>query len=222
MTTSTVLVVEDDPAVRHALAGLFEAAGMPFTAYDSAEQFLGEADSHRRGCLLMDIRLPSMSGTELQLALAGRGFHLPIIFLTGHGDVPTSVKALRAGAFDFLEKPIEGSILLERVRAAFEEDDRRRQADEATRKLKARLARLTARERDVLTLVVRGYSNKEAAKTLQISHRTVEVYRGRVMQKLQMTTLLQLVAFADACGLTTLQAPSALFEEDMPTGVATA
>jgi len=220
--TSTVLVVEDDPAVRHALAGLFESAGLPFTAYDSAERFLGEADSHRRGCLLMDIRLPSMSGTDLQLALAGRGFHLPIIFLTGHGDVPTSVKALRAGAFDFLEKPIEGSILLERVRAAFEEDDRRQQADEATRKLKARLARLTARERDVLKLVVRGYSNKEAAKTLQISHRTVEVYRGRVMQKLQMTTLLQLVAFADACGLTTLHAPAALIEEDTSHRVADA
>jgi FixJ family two-component response regulator len=219
---STVLVVEDDPAMRHALAGLFESAGLPFTAYESAERLLVEADSHRRGCLLMDIQLPTMSGTEVQLALAGRGVHLPIIFLTGHGDVPTAVKALRAGAFDFLEKPIDGSILLERVRAALEEDDRRQQADEAVRKLKARLARLTARECDVLKLIVRGYSNKEAAKTLQISHRTVEVYRGRVMQKLQLTTLLQLVAFADACGLTTLHAPSALDEADLSAGLALA
>src|SRR4249919_547406 len=137
--TSTVLVIEDDPAVRLALAGLFEAAGMPFTAYESAERFLGEADSHERGCVLMDIRLPSMSGTDLQTALARRGFQLPIIFLTAHGDVPTSVKALRAGAFDFLEKPIDGGVLLDRVRAALEVDARRQQADEANRKLQAKL-----------------------------------------------------------------------------------
>lgn len=158
--------------------------------------------SHLHGCVLLDVRLPRMNGPELQSALSMRGVRLPIIFLTAYGDVATSVRALRAGALDFLEKPIDGQILLERIRAALETDATSQAIEDEIQRRHERLARLTSRERDVMDLVVRGYSNKNIAKHLGISHRTVEVYRSRVMQKLQVPTLLELVIFAEACGAT--------------------
>ena len=197
---STVFLIDDDPAVCVALAPLMRAAGLELKLYRSAEDFLPVAESLTHGCLLMDVRLPSMSGPELQLALSASGFRLPIIFLTGHCDVSTSVRVMQAGAFDFLQKPVGGALLLERIHAALESDARRRQAEEERLLLQSRLGRLTAREREVMELVVHGYTNKQVGRQLGISHRTVEVYRGRVMQKLQVETLLELVVFAGACG----------------------
>jgi RNA polymerase sigma factor (sigma-70 family) len=197
----TVFVVDDDPAVRDGLTSVIEAAGLRVSAFESAEGFLAEFDPNQAGCILMDIRLPRMTGTELHAELIARGVKQPVIFCTAHGDVPTSVRALHAGAFDFLEKPVEGALLLERVRAALAIDAERHKADHNRRNLEMRLARLTARERTVMELVVQGHSSKEIAKTLGISHRTVEVYRSRIMEKLRVPTLLQLAIFTEACGL---------------------
>jgi RNA polymerase sigma factor (sigma-70 family) len=197
----TVFVVDDDPAVRNGLTSVIEAAGLHVSAFESAEGFLAEFDPDQAGCILLDIRLPHMTGTELHAALIARGAKQPVIFCTAHGDVPTSVRALQAGAFDFLEKPVEGALLLERVRAALATDAQRHKAEFDRRNLEARLARLTARERTVMELVVQGHSSKEIAKALGISHRTVEVYRSRIMEKLRVPTLLQLAIFAEACGL---------------------
>jgi RNA polymerase sigma factor (sigma-70 family) len=187
--------------VRDGLTSVIEAAGLRVSAFESAEGFLAEFDPNQAGCILMDIRLPRMTGTELHAELIARGVKQPVIFCTAHGDVPTSVRALHAGAFDFLEKPVEGALLLERVRAALAIDAERHKADHNRRNLEMRLARLTARERTVMELVVQGYSSKEIAKTLGISHRTVEVYRSRIMEKLRVPTLLQLAIFTEACGL---------------------
>jgi RNA polymerase sigma factor (sigma-70 family) len=197
----TVFVVDDDPAVRDGLTSVIEAAGLRVSAFESAEGFLAEFDPNQAGCILMDIRLPRMTGTELHAELIARGVKQPVIFCTAHGDVPTSVRALHAGAFDFLEKPVEGALLLQRVRAALAIDAERHKADHNRRNLEMRLARLTARERTVMELVVQGHSSKEIAKTLGISHRTVEVYRSRIMEKLRVPTLLQLAIFTEACGL---------------------
>jgi FixJ family two-component response regulator len=157
-----------------------------------------------------------MGGPDVQAALRARGIRLPIIFLTAHGDVATSVRALHDGAFDFLEKPVEGHFLLERIRAALEADAQSRLEEESQRERESRLARLTGRERDVMDLVLNGNSNKEIAKRLGISHRTVEVYRGRVMQKLQVPTLLQLVMFAEACGIASGLRVSRPSEQSLP------
>jgi FixJ family two-component response regulator len=196
----TIFIVDDDPAGRGELQAMLEAAGMQVSSYQSAEDFLAVSGPHQRGCLLLDVRLPRMSGPDLQEALRESGIYLPVIFLTAHGDVATSVRALHGGAFDFLEKPIEGKLLLERIRRALEVDARNRASDEQRQERAARLARLTARERAVMNLVLNAHSNKEIARHLGISHRTVEVYRRRVMQKLQVSSLVQLVIFAEECG----------------------
>ena len=197
----TIFVVDADPIVRTALKVTIEAAGMRVSSYANAEDFLAVASPHQQGCILADVRLPNMSGTDLQEALCAHGVRLPIIFLTAHGDVATSVRALRGGAFDFLEKPIEDKVLLERIRTALNVDALNRAAEDERQLREDKLTRLTARERGVMDLVLSGHSNKEIAKRLGISHRTVEVYRGRVMQKLQVFSLLQLVSFAEECGV---------------------
>jgi RNA polymerase sigma factor (sigma-70 family) len=196
-----VFVVDDDLAVRTGVTSVIEAAGLQVSSFDSAEGFLAEFDPEQAGCILVDIRLPRMTGTELHAELIARGVKQPVIFCTAHGDVATSVRALHAGAFDFLEKPVEGALLLERVRAALATDAQRHKADHDRKNLEARLARLTPRERTVMELVVQGHSSKEIATALGISHRTVEVYRSRIMEKLRVPTLLQLAIFAEACGL---------------------
>jgi len=206
--TTNVLLIEDDPAVRNALVDLIRSAGMQCIAYACAEDFLKEATAQESGCVLTDVRLPHMSGVELQAALTELGFRLPIIFLTAYGDIATSVQTMRAGAFDFLEKPVDSTTLLDRLRAALETDARRCYADGEKRQRRARLEGLTTREREVLTLVVSGSSNKEIAKALGISHRTIEVYRSRMMQKLQVGTLLQLVSFTETCALEDERTPA--------------
>ncbi len=200
----TVFLVDDDEAVRDALGGLIEAAGLVVEAYASADAFLDAYRPERPGCLLLDVRMPDMSGLELQEHLAAREVRIPIIFLTGHGDIPMSVRALKAGAEDFLEKPVDDNLLLERVNAAIAMD-----AD-ARRKMVERLVvvnryyRLTAREREVMALVVKGNSNKEIARNLNISHRTVDIHRARVMKKMDAVSLPALVTLAKDIGLVTI------------------
>ena len=197
----TVFIVDDDSAVRDGLALLLDTAGLAVETYDGAAAFLAACSPGVAGCLILDVRMPEMSGPELHAELVRRGVDLPIIFLTAHGDIPTTVQAMKAGAMDFLTKPVIGDELLERVRAAFEKSARLRAQATARESLRERLEGLTGREREIMKLVADGLANKEIARSLGISHRTVEVHRARVMQKTGVTNLVELSRLAQACGL---------------------
>lgn len=199
--SGTVYVVEDDAAVRDALAQLLEGKRFRVKLFDSAERFLEACEPGQAGCLVLDLRLPGMSGIELQGALAARGIDLPIIFLTGHGDVPSSVRALRAGAVDFLQKPADSRTLLARVGEALARDATRRSERASRDAARKALQELTARERDVLPLILAGLSSKDIARRLAISHRTVEIHRARIMRKTGSATLVELAAIARAAGV---------------------
>jgi FixJ family two-component response regulator len=194
----TVFVIDDDAAVRDSLGRLLEAHRLQVRTYESAEGFLAALRPTTSGCLVLDVRLPRMSGPELQARLAARGMRLPIIFLTAQGDIPTSVRALQAGAVDFLEKPVAGDLLLERVRAALRTEAKQRREQAQLTRARARYAQLTPREREVMGFLTAGQSSKEIARRLGISHRTVEVHRTRVMHKMQVTNLIELAAAAQA------------------------
>jgi len=199
--TGTVYVVEDDAAVRDALAQLLEAKRFRVRPFESAERFLEAYEPGQAGCLVLDMHLPGMSGIDLQAVLAARGIDLPIIFLTGHGDVPSSVRALRAGAVDFLQKPFESRMLLARVGEALAQDAARRLERASREAARTALRELTAREREVLPLMLAGHSSKDIARRLAISHRTVEIHRARIMHKAGAKTLLELAAIARAAGV---------------------
>lgn len=190
----TVYLVDDDDAVRGALARLLEGKGLRVKAFASAEEFLVRARPGQGGCLILDVRLPGASGPELQETLARQDIRLPVIFLTGHGDVSTSVRALKAGAFDFLEKPPDPAVLVERVRAALRLAAEQRRRHRANQAAQARLAQLTPREREIMPLVAQGYSSKEIGRRLGISHRTVELHRLHLMRKLGVRSVLELAA----------------------------
>jgi FixJ family two-component response regulator len=179
----TVYLVDDDDAVRDALGQVLEGAGFRVRGFARAEDFLAECRASTRGCALLDVRMPGLSGPELQDALAARGVEIPLIFLTGHADVATSVRTLKAGAFDFLEKPAPAEALLDCVRRALELERQRRKAQTAAAAARAQLEALTEREREILGAVAAGRASKEIAKELGISHRTVEVHRAHIMQK---------------------------------------
>lgn len=198
---ATVFIVDDDAAVRDGLAMLLDTAGFMVETYDGAATFLAGCSASRSGCLILDVRMPEMTGPELQAELNRRGIDLPIIFLTAHGDIPTTVQAMKQGAVDFLTKPVVGSELLERVRAALEKSVQLHQQASATQALRERLEGLTQRELEVMKLVADGLPNKEIARSLGISHRTVEVHRARVMQKTGATNLVELSRLAEASGL---------------------
>ena len=188
-----VYLVDDDPGIRSAIARLLRAAGLPTEAYASGTAFLAEADLNRRGCLLLDLHMPGMSGLEVQARLKQRRSALPVIFLTAAADIPIAVAAMREGAVDFIEKPFENEHLLTRVQQAIERsrDDMRR-AEERNRTVH-RLETLTPREHEVLELVVSGMTAKEIARKLGTSHRTVEIHRGHVMEKMAAASLADLV-----------------------------
>lgn len=192
----TVLVVDDDKFIRQQVAGLLARAGFAAQAFASADELLCQLDSTGGGCLLLDIDMPGMSGLELQREINARGIELPIVFLTGHGTIPMAVDALRAGAVTFLEKPVVSHALIEAVAQAFARDaeQRRSAAEESTRQ--DLLARLTARELEVVRLIARGLSNKEIARELGISYRTVEIHRSHIMQKLAADSVVDLVQIA--------------------------
>jgi FixJ family two-component response regulator len=190
---STVFVVDDDPAMRESLSWLLQSAGFAVETYDSAEHFLSVCDRLAAGCILLDLKLPGKSGLELQHELAARHVTQPIIFLTGYAEVQTAVRALKTGAFDFLEKPFNDETLLECVRRALELERSNRQAHERISTLTRKLERLSRREREVMELMIAGSPTKLIAAELGLSPKTVEVHRGRVMRKMEVRTLPQLV-----------------------------
>lgn len=189
----TVFVVDDDDDVRDALELLLLAEGLPSRSFAGAADFLEAYEPSFSGCLVLDVRMPGMSGLELQERLRERAAVLPILFVTGHGDVPMAVRALRAGAFDFLEKPYDDQELLDRVREALEIGGRARRNREERAAVRRRLDTLTPRETEVMELVVEGCANKVVAGRLQLSQRTVEIHRAKVMEKMQASSLAHLV-----------------------------
>ena len=192
----TVFVVDDDAAVRDSLTWLIESAGLPVETYDSARAFLACYRRDRPGCLVLDLRMPGMSGIELQERLARQETTLPVIIITGYGDVPTAVRAMRTGAVDLLEKPFDGEVLLESIRKALDRDVRNRHEWARRAQAAERLGLLTPREQEVLELVVTGKSNKEAAAELGVSPKTIEAHRGHAMRKMGVRSLAELVHFA--------------------------
>jgi RNA polymerase sigma factor (sigma-70 family) len=197
----TVFVVDDDAAVRDSLALLLETAGFAVETFDGARSFLDAYAPGRAGCVILDVQMPQVSGPQLQAELNRRAVDVPIIFLTGHGDIPTTVRAMKSGAIDFLTKPVEGTALLERVRAALEKSTQLREQAAAAQALLERLGGLTPREREIMVLAAAGQSNKEIARRLGISHRTVEIHRARVMQKTGAANLVELSRLSEACAL---------------------
>lgn len=196
--SSVVHLVDDDDSFRVAMARLLRAAGYDVRAYSSSGAFLLERESRRSGCLLLDVKLPGPSGLELQAALARQDEALPIIFLTGHGDVPTSVRAMKAGAVDFLTKPIRRDILLQAVQTALARDLKDRATRDRKRDLSGRLNSLTVREREVLEHVISGKPNKWIAAELGMSERTVKAHRAQIMRKMGAASVAELVHFTDA------------------------
>jgi RNA polymerase sigma factor (sigma-70 family) len=193
MSDPTVFVVDDDAAIRDALSLLISLKGLRASVFASAEDFLAIYDPAWRGCLLTDLKMPGMSGLDLQLALNERDAKLPVVVLTAHGDVATTRAALKNGAVDFLEKPIDDDVLVDVLRNAIRIDTERHRADAARTHISAQLERLTARERSVLDLLAEGLQHRDIAERLSISPRTVEVYKSRMMEKLQCRTLAEVV-----------------------------
>ena len=193
---STVFVVDDDAAMRDSLRWLLQSIGLAVESYASAEEFLGRYAEDQPGCLVLDVRMPGMSGLTLQETLVARGVTLPVIVITGYGEVPTAVRALKAGALDFIEKPFNDDVLLERVRQALDKDRTARAARSKQTEARARFAQLTAREREVMELVTAGKANKVIAAELGLSPKTVEVHRANVMRKMEADSVAELVRLA--------------------------
>lgn len=198
----TVFVIDDDDAVRSSLRLLLKSVGIPALAYGSANEFLGTYHPDQPGCIVLDVRMPGMSGLELQDELNLRGAMIPVIFVTGHGDIPMAVEAMQQGAFDFLQKPFRDQDLLDRIQRALTRDRDNRATLHQTDRMRERFATLTPREREVLDLVSRGMANKVMAAELGVSQRTVEIHRSRVMEKMEASSLAQLVRMALELGVT--------------------
>ena len=197
----TVFVVDDDPAVRDSLSLLLETEGLAVECHESAESFLSAYRDDRPGCLILDVRMHPMSGPELQAELVRRGNPIPIIFLTAHGDIPMTVRAMKAGARDFLTKPINGTELLDRVHAVLRSEHERQNEQEMLARERKRLEELTQREHEVMMLALAGRANKAIAKQLGISYRTVEIHRSHILQKTGTANMLELAQLASTCGL---------------------
>jgi FixJ family two-component response regulator len=194
---ATVFVIDDDPSMRRSLDSLLRSVGLEVRLFSSAPEFLQASSAEGPGCLVLDVRLPGMSGLAFQQELARAGVALPIIFITGHGDVSMSVRAMKAGAAEFLTKPFDDQVLLDAVHAAIERDRARRQDEAGLAALRARYDGLTDRERQVMGHVVAGSVNKRIADQLGLSVVTVKVHRGQVMRKMQAKSLADLVRMAD-------------------------
>ena len=197
----TVFLVDDDPSVLKALRRLLDASGLKVAAFDSAQAFLDAYDPDADGCVVLDVRMPGIGGFELQDILAERGCSLPIVFLTGHGDISMSVMAMKHGAVDFLTKPVNGEQLLSTIREAFEKCRRVRQERTARTSIEDRLRTLTPREREVLEHLIGGKLNKQVAFDLHTVEKTVKVHRSRIMQKMGVRSVAELVRLCEAVGL---------------------
>jgi FixJ family two-component response regulator len=188
-----VFVVDDDPAMRDSLRWLIESTGLQVETFADAQTFLARIRPELPGCLVLDVRMPGMSGLDLQAELARRGIGLPTIVVTGHAEVAMAVRAVKAGAIDFIEKPFSDQLLLDRVRQGIEMDRRERDGRSRRAEVLRRMSLLTQREREVLDLVVAGRANKEIAAELRLSPKTVEVHRAHVMEKMQASSVAELV-----------------------------
>ncbi|MDI1450971.1 response regulator [Polyangium sp. 6x1] len=196
-TERTVFVVDDDPSVLRSLERLLRSAGYAVEAHASPRVFLDHAPADRPGCVVVDLRMPEIGGLDLQEELARRGFELPLVFLTGHGDVPSSVRAMKGGAIDFLSKPCDDTDLLAAVERALARDAEARVVRAEKDAARARFASLTPREREVCLLVARGLLNKQIAAELGTAEKTIKVHRGRVMEKLAVESVADLVRLVD-------------------------
>ncbi|MCM3900764.1 MAG: response regulator transcription factor [Pyrinomonadaceae bacterium] len=193
----TVFVVDDDPAVLKGLSRLIRAARLDVATFSSPQEFLEQLDPNAPGCLVLDLSMPGLNGLELQEALTKKGTVFPIIFLTGHGDIPTSVQAMKRGALDFLTKPVNDVELLKAVHAAIEQDRNARKARAELDEIRERIATLTPREREVLTHVVSGQLNKHIAFDLGTVEKTIKVHRARVMEKMKVDSVAELVRLTE-------------------------
>jgi len=199
--TPTVYLVDDDPAVLKSLTRLLRSARLNVAAFDSPRQYLDQHDSNATGCIVLDVAMPGLNGLALQEALAAKGSKLPIIFLTGQGDIPMSVQAMKRGAIDFLTKPVNDDDLLKAIRVAMEEEREGRKTRAEVDEFKDRLALLTPREREVLTHVVTGQLNKQIAGELGTVEKTIKVHRARGMENMNVKSLAELVRLAERAGL---------------------
>lgn len=198
---ATVFIVDDDSAIRVAMQALLESVGLKHEILPSADDFLDRhGGGHEAGCLVLDIRMPGLGGLELQDELLKRGNSIPIIFITGHGDVPMAVEAMQKGAVDFIQKPFRDQELLDRIHLALRTDEERRAEARRTEEIRSLIDKLTQREREVFELVVTGKPNKVIAFELGVSQRTVEIHRARVMEKMQARSLADLVRMHIADG----------------------
>jgi len=201
MTRSIVHVVDDDEAARKGTARLLAAAGFEARTYASALEFLNGIEPDMAGCIILDVRLPDQSGLDLQVALAKRAVPLPIIFMTGHGQIPDTVRAIQRGAVDFLTKPVDGQVLLGAVRRALAQDAASRAARAQQQNLRRRYERLTPREREVFLHLISGQLNKQVAADLQITERTIKLHRANILQKLEVGSMAELARLAVDLGI---------------------
>lgn len=198
---SIVFVVDDDPSVRRSLQRLLRTAGYPTETFGSVADFLSREHHSGAGCLVLDVRLPEISGLEASEKLSQANYYLPTVFITGHADVPTSVRAMKGGAVDFLSKPVRDDDLLAAVRTALDQERHQRRKRDEVDQIRRRIASLTPREQEVLRYVVAGELNKRIAGLLGVGEKTIKVHRARVMQKMQTATLADLVRAAGRAGI---------------------
>ena len=202
-TTPTVVVVDDDISVRESLELLIKDEGWQPALFESANQFLARLSTVSPSCLILDVNLPDLSGLDIQQRISDEKFSTPIIFITGYGDIPTSVRAMKAGAAEFLTKPLDDEVILEAIRSAVLRGQDNLKREGAQRQLEERFASLTKREREVMSLVVKGLMNKQVGFELDISEITVKAHRGRVMEKMHAATFVDLVNMAGRLGIST-------------------
>ena len=197
-----VFLVDDDQLFRRSTERLIRTAGLNVQPFSSARDFLKSPRPEGPACLVLDVRMPGLSGMDLQRELAQSGFHIPIVFITGHGDIPMSVRAMKAGAVEFLTKPVRSRVLLDAIRAAIERDRSTLQKQSETRELRERYEQLTRREREVMTLVAKGLLNKQVAGELSTTEATIKFHRAHIMQKMRANSLADLIRMVEKLGST--------------------